>query len=230
VTISVLLADDEPLIRTGLAMMLKNEPDIDVVGEASDGEEAVGAVIRTQPDVAVLDIRMPIVDGIEATARIRATTGTRVLVLTTYNLDETVYAALRAGAAGFLLKDAAPAELVAAIKAVAAGHGWLAPAVARTLIYKFAAQPCPVPTGNLQVLTNREREVLGLIAQGRSNDEIAGQLVISRGTVKTHVNRLLVKLGVRDRSQAVMQAYELGLVRPARAADSACRHGDYPDR
>jgi DNA-binding NarL/FixJ family response regulator len=214
--ISVLLADDEPLIRGGLAMMLRAEPDITVVAEAGDGEEAVGAAIRTQPDVAVLDIRMPVVDGVEATARIRATAGTRVLVLTTFNLDETVYAALRAGAAGFLLKDAAPAELVAAIRAVVAGHGWLAPAVARTLIHEFAVLPAPHPIGSLQVLTNREREVLALIAQGRSNDEIASELVISRGTVKTHVNRLLVKLGVRDRAQAVMLAYELGLVRPSR--------------
>jgi DNA-binding NarL/FixJ family response regulator len=217
VSIRVLLADDEPLIRAGLAMLLAAEPDIEVVAEAGDGEEAIGAVLRAHPDVAVLDVRMPVLDGVAATGRIRALTGTAVLVLTTYNLDAAVHAALRAGASGFLLKDAAPAELTGAIRAVAAGHGWLAPVVARMLIGEFAAQPATLPAaGQLHLLTCREREVLTLVAQGRSNVEIADQLVISKGTVKTHVNRVLGKLGLRDRAQAVVAAYESGLVRPAR--------------
>jgi DNA-binding NarL/FixJ family response regulator len=224
VTIRVLLADDQPLIRSGLRMLLDAEPDIAVVGEVSDGAAAVAEAARLHPDVAVLDIRMPVLTGVQATARIRADTGTAVLVLTTYNLDEIVYEALRAGAAGFLLKDAAAADLAAAVRAVRAGHGWLAPAVARTLISEFAAaDPPPPAAGDLDRLTGREREVLTLVARGRSNAEIADALVISPGTVKTHVNRLLTKLGVRDRAQAVGVAYETGLVRPGRAAGRSGR-------
>ena len=227
-TIRVLLADDEPLMRAGLGMILAADDEVEVVVEAGNGDEAVDGVLRDRPDVAVLDVRMPIVDGVEATRRIRATTSTAVLILTTYNLDEAVRAALRAGASGFLLKDAAPAELIAAVRAVVAGQGWLAPAVARTLISEFAAQPPPVlpATGGLDLLTNRERGVLALVAQGRSNVEIADHLVIREGTVKTHFNRVLAKLGLRDRAQAVVAAYESGLVQPARVgASSHCGPG-----
>jgi DNA-binding NarL/FixJ family response regulator len=223
VTIRVLLADDQPLIRAGIAMLLAAEPDIEVTGEAGDGVEAVERARLLQPDVVVMDVRMPRADGVEATRRIAGDTFSadpdrpvKVLVLTTYNVDETVYAALRAGASGFLLKHAAPAELVGAVRAVAAGDGWLDPAITRQLIGEFAARPqTQVPTpAELDQLTARECEVLVLVAHGLSNAEIADWLVIGEGTVKTHFGRILMKLGIRDRAQAVATAYQTGLVKP----------------
>lgn len=216
--IRVLLADDQPLVREGLCRILDRESDLDVVGEAADGEQAVDQARRLLPDVAVLDIRMPRLDGIEATRRIVAELGdrVRVLVLTTFDLDQYVFDALRAGASGFLLKDAPAEELVDAVRVVAAGSSLLAPAVTGAVIAEFARRPA-VPNGEaavLQQLTSREREVLVLLTRGRSNAEIAAELVVSEATVKTHVAHLLMKLGVRDRVQAVILAYETGLVQP----------------
>ena len=213
---SVVVADDQELVRSGLRMVLEARG-IDVLGEAPDGRQAVDLVARTQPDVVLMDIRMPVLDGIGATRELVARGAvTRVLVLTTYDLDEYVYGALSAGAAGFLLK-ATPAErLVAGIETVAAGDALLAPTVTRRLIEEHISRPPPVSgvPAALQVLTGRELEVLELMARGRSNDEIAAQLVVSAATVKTHVNRVLGKLELRGRVQAVVLAYELGLVRP----------------
>jgi DNA-binding NarL/FixJ family response regulator len=213
---SVVIADDQELIRSGLRMVLEARG-IDVLGEAADGRQAVELVMRTSPDVVLMDIRMPVLDGIGATRELVARrAGTRVLVLTTYDLDEYVYGALRAGAAGFLLK-ATPAErLIAGIETVAAGDALLAPGVTRKLIEEHISRPPPVSgvPEPLQVLTGRELEVLALMARGRSNDEIAAELVVSEATVKTHVNRVFGKLGLRGRVQAVVLAYETGLVRP----------------
>jgi DNA-binding NarL/FixJ family response regulator len=223
VTIRVLLADDQPLIRAGIAMLLAAETDIEIAGEADDGVEAIEQARKLQPDVVVMDIRMPRADGVEATRRVTGDSFSanpdkpvKVLVLTTYNVDETVYAALRAGASGYLLKHAAPAELVRAVRAVAAGDGWLDPGITRQLIEEFAARPEPhVPTpAELDRLTARECEVLVLVAHGLSNSEIAEWLVIGEGTVKTHFGRILMKLAIRDRAQAVAAAYQTGLVRP----------------
>ena len=216
---SVVIADDQELVRSGLRMVLEARG-IDVLGEAADGRQAVDAVIASAPDVVLMDIRMPVLDGIAATRElVTRRAATRVLVLTTYDLDEYVYGALRAGAAGFLLK-ATPAErLVAGIETVAAGDALLAPGVTRRLIEEHIARPEPssgVPE-QLRVLTERELEVLTLMARGRSNDEIACELVVSAATVKTHVNRVLGKLGLRGRVQAVVLAYEVGLVRPGEA-------------
>jgi DNA-binding NarL/FixJ family response regulator len=209
--IRVLLADDQPLVRAGLAMLLEAEPDIEVVGECGDGASAVEAALATEPDVVLMDVRMPGMDGVAATGRLAG--HTRVLILTTYHVDDAVYGALRAGASGFLLKDAVPAELVLAIRAVAAGEAWLDPAVAQRLLTEFAARPTPVATpASMRALTGREREVLILAAQGLSNDEIAAKLFIGESTVKTHLGRVLMKLGVRDRTQAVVAAYQSGLV------------------
>jgi DNA-binding NarL/FixJ family response regulator len=213
---SVVVADDQDLVRSGLRMVLEARG-ISVVAEAADGREAVDVVRREAPDVVLMDIRMPVLDGIAATREL-VTLGvaTRVLVLTTYDVDEYVYGALRAGAAGFLLKATPPEKLVAGIETVAAGDALLAPRVTRRLIEEHISRPPPV-TGvpaALQVLTEREREVLVLMARGRSNDEIAAELVVSEATVKTHVNRVLGKLGLRTRVQAVVLAYETGLVRP----------------
>jgi DNA-binding NarL/FixJ family response regulator len=213
---SVVIADDQELVRSGLRMVLEARG-IEVRGEAADGREAVSAVAREEPDVVLMDIRMPVLDGIAATRElVAAGSQTRVLVLTTYDLDEYVYGALRAGAAGFLLKATPPERLVAGIETVAAGDALLAPGLTRRLIEQHIAGPAPVSgvPEPMQVLTDREREVLVLMARGRSNDEIAAELVVSEATVKTHVNRVLGKLGMRGRVQAVVLAYETGLVRP----------------
>ncbi|QZY29665.1 response regulator [Nocardioides coralli] len=214
-TIRVLLADDQPLVRTGLRMILGTEPDLEVVGEAADGRAAIDACAELAPDVVLMDVRMPGVDGIEATRAVTALPDPpRVLVLTTFDLDEVVYDALRAGASGFLLKDAPEERLVTAIRVVAEGGSLFAPSVTRRLIAEFS-QRAPRSTVDLGALTEREQEVLRLVARGRSNAEIAGELFVSENTVKTHVARVLMKLGVRDRVQAVVLAYESGLVRPA---------------
>lgn len=215
-SVRVLIADDQELVRTGFRMILKAEPDIDVVGEAADGAEAVELARRLRADVVLMDIRMPVVDGLEATRRLVAASGdTRVLILTTFDLNEYVYEALRAGASGFLLKDAPAAQLVTAVRVVASGEALLAPSITRRLIAEFARRP---PLNNkperMQELTPRELEVLRLVARGLSNAEIANELFVSDATVKTHVARILMKLDLRDRVQAVVAAYESGLVQP----------------
>jgi DNA-binding NarL/FixJ family response regulator len=217
--IRVAICDDQALVRDGLRVQLGLVPDIDVVGEASDGEQAVALARREAPDVLVMDIRMPVLDGIEATRRIVADAATqrvRVLVLTTFDLDEHVYAALSAGASGFLLKDATPEEIVRAIRVVAAGESLLAPTVTSRLVREFASRPTAGrPRAELLTsLTEREVEVLLLVAQGLSNAELAERLVVSHATAKTHVSRILSKLGLRDRAQLVVAAYEAGLVVP----------------
>jgi DNA-binding NarL/FixJ family response regulator len=212
--IRVLLADDQGLVRTGFRMILSAEDDLEVVGEAADGLEAVELVSRLEPDVVLMDIRMPGLDGIEATRRaVAVRPQVRVVVLTTFALDEYVYAGLRAGASAFLLKDAKESQLLAAIRVVADGGSLFAPGVTERLIARFA-EPGSRSAIELPPLTAREREVLGLVAQGLSNAEIAQQLVISEHTTKTHVASLLQKLGLRSRVQAVVLAYESGLVRP----------------
>ncbi len=220
--ISVLLADDHELLRDGLRAILDAQDDIEVVGEAADGEEALEQVAQLEPDVVVMDIRMPRVDGIEATRRLLAKDNApRVLVLTTFDLDEYVFEALRAGAGGFMLKDAPPTQLASAVRTVAAGESLLAPAVTKRLIERFVTQQ---PTDEAKRerfagLTDREVEVLRLLTRGYSNAEIGEQLFLSAATVKTHVTRVLAKLGVRDRVQAVVLAYEAGIVQPGAAAD-----------
>ncbi len=214
-TLRVVVADDQALVRTGFRMILASEG-IDVVAEASDGVEAVRAVRRTRPDVVLMDIRMPEMDGLEATRRILATDadGTRVIILTTFDLDQYVYAALTAGASGFLLKDVSPEQLTAAVRTVRAGDALLAPAITRRLVERFARRD-PTTAGlhrDLAALTPREREVMALLAQGLSNAELAAHLHLSEATIKTHVARILAKLGLRDRAQAVVVAYETGLV------------------
>jgi DNA-binding NarL/FixJ family response regulator len=219
VSIKVLIADDQALVRAGFTMILDAEGDIDVVGEASDGREAVREVQRLRPDVVLMDIRMPEQDGIEATRQLVAAAngeGPRVLMLTTFDLDEYVYEALRAGASGFLLKDTPPEQLVAAIRVVAGGDALLAPSVTKRVIEEFVAKgrsAQPKPRG-LDELTAREHEVLILVARGLSNAEIAKELFVSETTVKTHVARVLMKLAIRDRVQAVVLAYEHGVVEP----------------
>ena len=218
-TIRVVLVDDQAMVRTGLRMVLAAEPDIEVVGEAADGAAGVRVVTEQQPDVVLLDVRMPGVDGLEAARRIVAAgLPTRVVVLTTFDEDEYVAAALRAGVSGFLLKVAPPEDLVAAVRTVAAGQGLLDPAVTLRVIESFAGAPAPDPqhAGALAQLTGRETDVLGLVAAGLSNAEIAARLFLGEATVKTHVSRVLLKLGLRDRVQAVAFAYESGLVRPGR--------------
>jgi DNA-binding NarL/FixJ family response regulator len=215
--IRVLLADDQAMVRAGFRLILSSEPDIVVAGEASDGLEAVAAARRLRPDVTLMDIRMPRLDGIAATARLTGDDPpvTRVVVLTTFDVDSYVYDALRAGASGFLLKNAPPEELVQAIRLVADGGALLDPAVTRRVIEEFARSPAPGPVPRVVAeLTERELEVLHLVAQGLSNAELAATLVVSEATVKTHVARMLAKLGLRDRVQAVVFAYECGLVRP----------------
>jgi DNA-binding NarL/FixJ family response regulator len=216
VTIRVLIADDQALMRTGFRMILDAEDDIEVVGEAIDGEDALRHYRALAPDVVLMDVRMPAMDGIEATSRLTAADPpARVLILTTFDLDEYVYEALRAGASGFLLKDRPPDELVAAVRVVAAGEALLAPSVTRRLIEEFAARPAaPTPSPELAELTDREREVLALMARGLSNAEIARELFVAETTVKTHVGHVLRKLRIRDRAQAVVIAYESGLVAP----------------
>jgi DNA-binding NarL/FixJ family response regulator len=213
--IRVLLADDQSLVRAGFRMILRAEPDIEVVGEAGDGREAIARAGPLAPDVVLMDIRMPGVDGIEATRSITARESPpRVLVLTTFDHDEYVYAALRAGASAFLLKDAPEQQLLAAIRVVADGGSLFAPSVTRRLIERFAERPgAPAPASGLGELTSREVEVLRLVARGLSNAEISAQLVVSEHTTKTHVASILQKLGLRNRVQAVVLAYECGLVR-----------------
>jgi DNA-binding NarL/FixJ family response regulator len=216
-TVRILIADDQHLVRSGFRMILESEDDLEVVAEAADGKEAVSAARRLRPDVALLDLRMPAMDGIAATREIAgdAALGTRVLVVTTFDTDEHVYSALRAGASGFLLKDAPPEELAAAVRLIADGDALLAPSVTRRLIEEFARiSPDPVPHSGLDDLTEREEGVLRLVARGLSNAEIARDLTIGETTVKTHVGNILMKLDVRDRAQAVVAAYESGLVVP----------------
>ncbi|MDT4994017.1 MAG: hypothetical protein QOH97_3909 [Actinoplanes sp.] len=223
--ISVLLADDQALVRAGFRALLNAEPDIEVVAEAGDGLAAVRLAVQTRPDVVLMDIRMPGVDGLEATRRIvadPALAGTRVVILTTFELDEYVFEALRTGASGFLVKDTEPVELLRGVRAVAAGDALLSPSVTRRVIGEFATpggrgRPAQPPDGaeqQLDQLTDREREVMVLVAEGLSNDEIAARLVISPATAKTHVSRAMIKLGARDRAQLVVYAYEAGLIRP----------------
>lgn len=211
----VLVVDDQHVVRTGFQTILDAQPDIQVVGEAANGLEAVEVAGRLRPDVVVMDIRMPVLDGIEATRRL-AGPDVRVLVLTTFDLDEYVYDALRAGASGFLLKDATRDELLAAVRTVARGDALLAPSIAKRLIADFVARAPsrPVDVGRLAGLTTREREVLVLIARGMSNAEIAAELIVGEATVKSHVAHVLMKLQLRDRIQAVILAYELGIVQP----------------
>ena len=219
-SLRVVVADDQSMVRAGFRSLLNEEPGLEVVGEAADGEQAVAAVRRFKPDVALMDIRMPNVDGLEATRRIVADgLATRILILTTFDLDEYVYEGLRAGASGFLLKDASPEQLIAAIHVVAEGEAVLAPTVTRRVVEAFAR--IPVADDELRAaldsLTAREREVLRLLARGRSNAEVARELVVSEATAKTHVRHVLAKLDLRDRVQAVVFAYESGLVQPGAA-------------
>ncbi|GAA3209568.1 response regulator [Dactylosporangium siamense] len=216
-TIKVLIADDQALVRSGFRMILEARDDLEVVGEAFDGAHAIRLVEQTRPDVVLMDVRMPGLDGVAATAQLTGRPGApRVIILTTYDLDEALYAALRAGASGFLLKDVRPADLVEAIRIVARGDALLAPSATRRLLDRFAAIDATPPAahGALEQLTEREREVLMLLARGAANAEIAERLVVTEATVKTHVSSILRKLGVRDRVQAVVLAYDLGLVRP----------------
>jgi DNA-binding NarL/FixJ family response regulator len=226
-TIRLAIVDDQPLVRAGFRMILATQPDLEVVGEAGDGAEAVRLVTRLRasgaaPDVVVMDIRMPILDGVSATRQLCVDgAAPRVIVVTTFDTDEEAFAALQAGASGFLLKNAPPEELLAAIRVVASGDAVVAPRITRRLLERCAGQLAPPRSGNvrqgrLDQLTDREREVLLLVAQGLSNAEIAERLVLAEATVKSHVGRMLTKLGLRDRVQAVVLAYETGLVRPAR--------------
>lgn len=216
--IRVALADDQALVRAGFRSLLDNEDDIEVVGEASDGEEAVELVSQAKPDVVLMDIRMPKLDGIEATRRIATDdrlAGVRVVILTTFELDEYVFESLRAGASGFLVKDTEPLELLHGVRVVAAGESLLSPSVTRRLIEEFATRSTESrPLNELDHLTEREREVMALVATGKSNNEIAEHLVVSPATAKTHVSRAMVKLHARDRAQLVVLAYESGLVKP----------------
>jgi DNA-binding NarL/FixJ family response regulator len=218
-SIRVVVADDQVLVRAGFRLLVDTAADLEVVGEAADGTQAVELAGRERPDVVLMDIRMPRMDGLEATRQISADerlASVRVLMLTTFDLDEYVYQALRAGASGFLLKDTPPADLLAAIRVVAAGDALLAPGITRRLIAEFARRPGPTRAAPaaLAALTDREREVLALVAHGLSNAEIAERLVVSPATSKTYVSRLLAKLGARDRAQLVAIAYETGLVTP----------------
>jgi len=219
-SISVVLVDDEQLVRAGLKLILTAEPDIEVVGEAGDGTEAVTLTRRLDPDVVLMDVQMPQMNGIEATREIVALgreESSRVVILTTFDLDEYVYEALKAGASGFLLKRTPAEDLVAGIRVVAAGDALLAPSVTQRLIESFRDRPDAVPArdpGVLDDLTEREHEVLVLVARGMTNGDIAAHLFLSEGTVKTHVKRIFAKLGLHDRTQAVILAYEVGLVRP----------------
>jgi DNA-binding NarL/FixJ family response regulator len=218
VTVRVLLADDQALVRAGFRALLDAQPDIEVVDEAADGEAAVTAARSLVPDVVLMDIRMPGVDGLEATRRIAADerlAGVHIVILTTFDLDEYVFEALRVGASGFLVKDTEPAELIQAVRVAARGDGLLSPSVTRRLIAEFAAKARPTANRtDLDALTDREREVMALVAAGLSNEEIAQRLVVSPATAKTHVSRAMIKLGARDRAQMVVLAYETGLVRP----------------
>lgn len=216
-TIRVVVADDQGMVRSGFSILLNAQPGIEVVAEAANGKEAVAQASELRPDVVLMDVRMPVLDGLQATRLITALpVPPKVLVLTTFDLDDYVYEALRSGASGFLLKDASAGELAAAVRLVAAGDALLSPGVTRRLIAEFARLGAPRSPGRKQLegLTERESEVLALVARGLSNSEIAGRLVIAEQTVKTHVSRILTKLGLRDRTQAVVLAYETGLVQP----------------
>jgi DNA-binding NarL/FixJ family response regulator len=216
-TISVLLADDQPLVRAGFRLILEAEEDVDVVGEASDGAEAVAETERLQPQIVLMDVQMPKLDGLEATRRITADANvrTRVLILTTFERDDYVFEALHAGASGFMLKNAAHEDLVRAVRVVAAGEALLAPSITRRVIEDYAQRSAPKKNAAaLEQLTERELEVLRLLATGRSNAEMATQLFLGEGTIKTHVSHVLRKLGLRDRVQAVVFAYESGLIEP----------------
>lgn len=214
-SVRVLIADDQAMVRAGFRRLLDSEPDIDVVGEAANGLEAVDLATRLTPQVALLDIRMPTMDGIEATRRITTGGHTRVVILTTFDLDEYVYDALRAGACGFLLKDAPPEQMIAAIHAAASGDALIAPSVTRRLLAEFVRRPEPADAAaQLNTLTDRERDVLHRLGRAMSNAEIAAELFLGEATIKTHVGNVLAKLGLRDRVQAVVFAYENGLIRP----------------
>jgi DNA-binding NarL/FixJ family response regulator len=216
-TVRVVIADDQGMVRSGFTTLLNSEPDIEVVGEAVNGQEAITRATQLRPDVILMDVRMPVLDGLQATREITAMDGgPRVLVLTTFDLDDYVYQALRWGASGFLLKDASARELADAVRVVAAGDALLSPSVTRRLIAEFARMGAPRGPSRktLKDLTERETEVLALVARGMSNAEIAARLVVAEQTVKTHVSRILMKLGLRDRTQAVVLAYETGLVQP----------------
>jgi DNA-binding NarL/FixJ family response regulator len=218
-SIAVLLADDQSLVRAGFRMILESEGDITVVGEAANGEQAAAATRRLRPDVVLMDIQMPESDGLAATRQITADAGarSRVLILTTFERDDYVFEALHAGASGFLLKNAPPEELVHAVRVVASGDALLAPSVTRRVIEQFARRPVePAVRARVESLTQREREVLVLLARGMSNSELAAELFVTEGTIKTHLSSLLAKLGLRDRVQAVVLAYESGLVAPGR--------------
>ncbi|HEX8157710.1 MAG TPA: response regulator transcription factor [Solirubrobacteraceae bacterium] len=218
-SISVLLADDQAMVRAGFRMILESEPDIIVVGEVANGEQAAQATRRLRPDVVLMDIQMPGEDGLSATRRIteRPDQPSRVVILTTFERDDYVFEALQSGASGFLLKNSPPEELVHAVRVVAAGDGLLAPSITRRIIEQFARRPIkPELDERLQALTHREREVLAMLARGKSNAELAAELFVTEGTIKTHVSSLLAKLGLRDRVQAVVVAYESGLVTPGR--------------
>jgi DNA-binding NarL/FixJ family response regulator len=215
--VRVVIADDQGMVRSGFTTLLNSEPDIEVIGEAVNGQEAVTRAVQLRPDVILMDVRMPVMDGLQATRQITAMDGApRVLVLTTFDLDDYVYQALRWGASGFLLKDASARELAEAVRVVAAGDALLSPSVTRRLIAEFARMGAPRGPSRktLKDLTERETEVLALVARGLSNAEIAAHLVVAEQTVKTHVSRVLMKLGLRDRTQAVVLAYETGLVQP----------------
>jgi DNA-binding NarL/FixJ family response regulator len=217
VTVRVVIADDQGMVRSGFTTLLNSEPDIEVVGEAVNGQEAIARAAQLRPDVLLMDVRMPVLDGLQATREITAMPGApRVLVLTTFDLDDYVYQALRWGASGFLLKDASARELADAVRIVAAGDALLSPGVTRRLIAEFARMGAPrgPSRDSMDGLTERECEVLALVARGLSNAEIAGRLVVAEQTIKTHVSRILMKLGLRDRTQAVVLAYETGLIQP----------------
>ena len=215
--IRVLIADDQALVRAGFRVLIDSAADLEVVGEAGDGAEAIALARSQRADVVLMDVRMPVLDGLAATRELAGDEGgPRIIILTTFDIDEYVFEALRAGASGFLLKDTEPAELLAAVRVVAGGEALLAPSVTRRLIEEFATRPDPhrTPPDALKVLTEREREVLALVARGLSNGEIATELFISPATAKTHVSRVMMKLGARDRAQLVVTAYETGLVSP----------------
>ncbi|HVX68460.1 MAG TPA: response regulator transcription factor [Mycobacteriales bacterium] len=216
--IRVVLADDQPMVRVGLRVLIESEADLKIVGEAENGREAIEVIRRTRPDVAMLDIRMPILDGLAVLREVvadPALADTKVVMVTTFEMDEYVFEALRAGASGFLVKDAEPAELLRAVRVVAAGDSLLSPSVTRRLIGAFAARRPAAPAPDLGELTPREREVMALVGHGLSNDEIAGRLFISPATARTHVSRVMLKLAARDRSQLVVMAHQAGLVAPA---------------